>query len=273
LKRSSLRREIEEELAPVSPSPQGEAAFILRELGIDSPIAEIDPTLRLQIRGILDQRVQERVPVQYIFNRSYFMDLTLYVEPGIFIPRPETERLAEIAMELSDGTRPGRVLEVGTGSGAVMLSLKREFPDIFAVATDVSRRALRVARENGDRNGVSGPIRWVLGRGLGPFPEAPTFDLIVSNPPYVSPKERNTLAPEVRMEPGDALFSGQDGLELTRELMTGGRHLLRSSGHLALEIDPRSADGLLETGAMLGYLPIVKQDLSGRDRVLILRKR
>jgi release factor glutamine methyltransferase len=272
LRVSNLRREIEKELSSVSLSPSGEATFILREFGLDNPIEQVREETVRGVRKIVDRRVRERIPLQYLFSRAYFLDLALHVEEGVFIPRPETERLVEVARDVFTSRSPERILDVGTGTGAIALSLCRVFPEAGVVATDVSRKALEITRRNTVLNSIENEPFLVLGDGLNPFGQRTRFDLIVSNPPYVKLTERFNLPPEVLSEPGDALFSGEDGLDLSRELIREGSELLRPGGHLLLEIHPVNLGPLIDMAHENDYATGVERDLSGRDRVLVLRK-
>lgn len=271
---SRLKRELEDELSPVSPSPSDEAAFILRELELDDLTVSIDEETQQRIREVVSRRVLDRIPLQYQFRRSYFMDLVLHVEEGVFIPRPETELLVETALEFYPvGVSPGTILEVGTGTGAIALSLCRRFPDSLVVASDVSEKALFVARKNARLNDVENEPMLVLGRGFRPFRCEIGFDLIVSNPPYVRRSEGPGLPPEVLREPEVALFSGEEGLDLSRELIVDGAQYLNPCGYLILEINPESLGALLKLAKLNGYSTQVWKDYSGYDRVLVLKRR
>jgi release factor glutamine methyltransferase len=274
LRISRLKRELEDELSTVSPSPSAEAAFILKELELVDPTGSVDEETHRRIREVVTKRVVDRIPLQYQFSRSYFMDLVLCVEEGIFIPRPETELLVETASELFPaGVFPGRILDVGTGTGAIALSLCRRFPDSLVVASDVSEQALLMARRNARLNDMRNEPMLVHGRGLRPFLGEIGFDLIVSNPPYVRRSEGPGLPPEVLREPEVALFSGEDGLDLSRELIVDGTRCLNPGGHLLLEIHPESLGALLELAKANGYAARVRKDYSGYDRVMVLKRR
>ncbi len=155
-----------------------------------------------------------REPVAYILGRRHFRRLELAVDARALIPRPETELLVEVALGLPHGAR---VLDVGTGSGAVALALKDERPDLDVTGSDLSEGALALARANGERLALD--VRWLAADLLEGVPDE--YDAILSNPPYVPDGDRATLAPEIlRHEPMSALFAGEDGLDAIRPLLT-----------------------------------------------------
>ena len=161
--------------------------------------------------GFVRRRIQ-REPVAYILGRKGFRGIELEVDPRVLIPRPETELLVEVALEL----RPRRVLDVGTGSGAVALAIADELPVARVTATDTSTGALELTRANARRLGLNDRVRIESGT----FPAGERFDLIVANLPYVSESDWNRLAPEIaRYEPREALVAGPSGLEAIDDLI------------------------------------------------------
>ncbi len=162
----------------------------------------------------------QREPVAYILGRKGFRRLELAVDPRVLIPRPETEHVVEAALGLPAGAR---VVDVGTGSGAIALALADERPDLSVVGTEVSRGALAVARGNGARLGLA--VEFLEGDLLEPV--VGPVDAVVSNPPYVRAGER--LAPELGYEPIEALYGGHDGLDVYRRLVPRRPHVPRSS--------------------------------------------
>ena len=177
----------------------------------------------------LEAFVRRRVsgePLQYISGRQEFWSFGFKVDPRVLIPRPETELLVEQALSILMST-PFRkvplVLELGTGSGAIAISLAKEVKEIFIVATDISREALGLARENALRAGVERKIEFVNGdlfNALQSAKEKGPFDVIVSNPPYVTRSDIGSLAKEVRSEPEIALDGGEDGLDFYRRIIS-----------------------------------------------------
>ena len=174
-------------------------------------------------------------PIQYILCQTEFYGLPFAVTPDVLIPRPETEHLVEKVLELAMRFREPRIVDVGTGSGAIAVSLAHKLPGAQLVATDLSAAALDLARANAERNGVAGRIRFLCGDLLAPVAEE-RFDIVASNPPYVPCADCASLAVEVReYEPALALFAGGDGLDVIRRLIPEAFAALSSGGLLAFE--------------------------------------
>jgi len=203
-------------------------------------------------------------PVSYITGWREFYGLALRVNPEVLIPRPETERLVELALERLPA--PARVLELGTGSGTIAIALATERPGLgIVVATDVSEAALALARRNARDHGVE--IAFVLSDwfdALGPE----QFDLIVSNPPYVAAGDAHLERGDVRFEPRLALVGGEDGLDCIRKIAADARTRLRVGGWLLLEHGYDQKDRCVELLLELGYADVGDfQDLAGWPRV------
>jgi release factor glutamine methyltransferase len=179
---------------------------------VDRDLVVEGPAVRA-FQNAVRRRAVQREPVAYIVGRRGFRRLEVAVDPRALIPRPETELLVEVALQ---EPRDARVLDVGTGSGAVALALKDERPDLQVSGSDLSAEALALARANGERLGLD--VAWLRADLLAGVPDE--FDAILSNPPYVAESARSTLAPEIlRHEPSAALFSGPDGLDAIRALL------------------------------------------------------
>jgi release factor glutamine methyltransferase len=233
-----------------APSPSvDEAARRLAEAGCDTP--RLDAELLLREGADLERRIA-REPVAYILGRKGFRWIELSVDRRVLIPRPDTETLVEMALELApDGAR---VHDVGTGSGAVALALKAERPDLVVSASDASADAVDVARENARRLGLE--VSLAVARGLPPG----DYDLVVANLPYVREDEWDELAPEIRLyEPREALVSGADGLDAIRSLVGAAP----AGTLLALEHAPAQTEAVSELLAE----PRTVRDLAGRERV------
>jgi len=217
-------------------------------------------------------------PVAYLTGRRDFWTLTLAVGPGILIPRPETEVLVEHALAFLvslDIARP-RVLDIGTGSGAIALALAAEMPQLDIVALDASAQAVACARGNAENLGLADRVRVEQGR----FPEvcirdAGCFDLIVSNPPYISAADIETLASDIRdFEPREALDGGPDGLDVYRCWIPQCAPLLAANGCLMFEIGHDQAaavTGLLAAAGCYRGIEVVR-DYAGCDRVVLCRR-
>lgn len=175
-------------------------------------------------------------PLQYITGHQEFFKLDFEVTPAVLIPRPETELIVEAALELLSDDLDPRIADIGTGSGCLAISLLHERATARAVATDVSLAALQIARRNATRHGVADRLELIGSDGLTAVGARGFFDLIVSNPPYVSEDEMKALQREVNYEPRAALAAGPDGLSIIRRLLDETRSFLRPRGHFVFEI-------------------------------------
>ena len=175
-------------------------------------------------------------PVQYILGEAEFYGLPFRVTSNVLIPRPETEHLVEKAIELARKFETPRIVDVGTGSGAIAVALAHSIPSARITATDFSKAALMTAERNARRNGIAERVRFLQGDLLAPV-EGERFELIVSNPPYVADRDRTSLAVEVReYEPAIALFAGEDGLDVIRRLIPAAYAALVPGGYLLMEM-------------------------------------
>jgi release factor glutamine methyltransferase len=210
------------------------------------------------------------VPLQYLTGEQQFLDLVLGVAPGVFVPRPETEVLVERALEALEGTAAPAVVDVGTGTGAIALAVKRRRPDARVVATDVSDDAVAVALANASRHVLD--VEVLRGDLLAPVPAdlRGRLDLVVSNPPYVTRDEYEDLPPEVRAEPFVALVGGTD---VHRRLAAGAPSWLRAGGRLVMEIGAAQGSEVREALESRFDEIEILPDLAGRDRVVRARLR
>ena len=209
-------------------------------------------------------------PLQHLTGEQGFRHLVLTVRPGVFIPRPETEVLVDVALELLDNAATPCVVDLCTGSGAVALAIADEHPGARVIATDVSEAAVALARENAERLGLAVDVR--PGDLFGPLPTEcrGEVDLVVANPPYLSIELAADLPPEVRADPPEALFGG---LEVTRRLITEAIAWLHPGGALAVECDERAAAAVAAAAGGAGFEEVfVRRDLNGRDRVVGARR-
>jgi release factor glutamine methyltransferase len=228
----------------------------------DAELAVRGPAVRV-FQDAVRRRTREREPVAYIVGRRAFRRLELFVDPRALIPRPETELLVEIGVRLKSGAR---VLDLGTGSGAVALALKDERPDLEVVGSDVEVGALELARTNGRRLGLQ--VRWLHASLLAGIPG--TFDALLCNPPYVAEPERRELAPEIlRHEPPAALFAGPDGLVTIRALLAQIAER-RDLALAALEVGAGQARAVGELMRAAGFAVVrAERDLAGIERVVV----
>lgn len=222
------------------------------------------------------RRRAEREPLQYITGETGFRDLTLAVDRRVLIPRPETEVLVGEVLKFIGGEGEGEglsgvVLDIGTGSGAIVLSLLHEGPFEAGVATDVSEAALEVAAANAATHGLTDRVEFRAGSLWEPIGQGETFRVIVANPPYVADGARERLAPEIREhEPEAALFAGPDGLRLVREVVAGAPAHLATGGLLAVEVGLGQAEEVAAMCRDAGFTaPRVATDLTGRKRIVL----
>jgi release factor glutamine methyltransferase len=200
-------------------------------------------------------------PIQYILGEQEFFGLLFEVTPDVLIPRPETEHLVEATLRLSEKTR---ILDVGTGSGAIAIALAYHSPDSLVTAVDISPAALEVARRNAQRHGVVHRITFLQSDLLGSV--AGQFDVVVSNPPYVA--ETEALEPQVdRYEPHSALYAGPTGLEIYQRLIPQAREHLKPGGWLLMEMGFGQSEAL--KGLFCDWNQVsVSEDLQGIPRIV-----
>lgn len=214
-------------------------------------------------------RRERREPVAQILGKKAFWTFELVVTPDVLIPRPETEHLVAAALELVRPDATGRVLDLGIGSGAIAMALAKERPHMEVVGVDRSEKALDVARFNVSAHGLGARIALVHGDWGKSLPDL-SFDLVVSNPPYVKSGMVDALAPEVaRFEPRAALAAGPDGLDAFRALMPQVRRLLKPGGAFAFEIGQGQAEAVWALADAAGLDPQgVREDLAKIPRVV-----
>ena len=226
-----------------------------------------------QFKGYIKERVLHK-PVAYIVGHKDFMGLEFKVTEDTLIPRPDTEILVEaVISRLKTGGEPGVIADIGTGTGAICLSLLNYLTSLKAVTVDISEKALAVAKENAQRLGLSNRIEFFHGDLLEPIKDR-QFTAIISNPPYIPEGDIDTLAADVKdYEPVSALAAGPDGLDCYRRLVTAAGALLVDGGFLAMEIGINQREELekLAKESDWGQVEVVK-DLAGIDRVVILWK-
>ncbi len=217
----------------------------------------------------LVKRRSEGEPLQHLLGTVEFCGYVFLCDKRAMVPRPETEQLVELVRSTIRNPQVA-ILDVGTGSGVIALSLAAEFPEAKVLAVDLSDDALALARENAVRLNLSGQVRFLKSRLLENVEG--TFDLIVANLPYISARDRDTLSPEVLHDPEIALFAGERGDELLRELIVQAPSRLRAGGMLALEIGLGQSEALLSALAEKNYRDICsKNDYNGLTRFLFAR--
>ena len=228
---------------------------------------------RSRYRELVVKRVSERVPVSLLVGEKEFWSLPFKVSSEVLTPRPDTETLVEAALARLPAEGLGhRVLDVGTGSGAIALSLARERPKASITATDISPSALQIARLNADELQVGETVRFLEGSLFEPV-RGERFELIVSNPPYLARSVAGSLAPELAHEPELALFGGEDGYAVLRPFAAGVKEMLEPGGWTAVEVDPGQADAVGGWLTEAGLTEVeTLRDLGGRPRVVAGRR-
>ena len=224
----------------------------------------------------LVKRRGRREPLQHITGSVSFCGLEIAVNRQALVPRPETELLAELGWQFLStlNPQPSTALDFGTGTGCIAIALAVKCPNAKITATDVSAEALALARENVARHNVAGQIQFFRGDGFAAFSTDETFDLIISNPPYIPTGEIATLQPEVRdFDPRAALDGGADGLDFYRRLGREAKSFLKPDGRIMLEFGD-GQDGAIRKifEAEKWIVEAVKEDYSHRARILIARK-
>jgi release factor glutamine methyltransferase len=261
-------------------SPEIDARLLVgHALGLDHTALTIESARNLgndaarALEGLAARRLN-REPIARILGVKEFWGLPLRLNDDTLVPRPETETVVEAALAAIDGAGPRdralRIADLGTGSGALLIALLTELQNATGIGTDVSAEALAAAHDNADRLGIAGRAEFTIcdfGATL-----AGTFDLVVSNPPYVASADINTLSPEVRRDPHRALDGGLDGLDCYRTIAGQVRRLLKPDGDLVVELgigqEPAVAT-LFRTAGL--WLSPARSDLSGTPRALHAR--
>ena len=226
----------------------------------------------LRYYAFIDRRLTAE-PIQYIVGESEFYGLTFRVNRDVLIPRPETEHAVEKVLELAGAFASPRILDVGTGSGAIAVSLAAHLPGAAITATDVSPAALALAQQNAAANFVSERIRFLAGDLLAPV-AAERFEVVVSNPPYVAETDHKILSAEVRdFEPWLALFAGPEGLAIYRRIIPQAFSALVPGGYIVLEIGYGQQDAVAELLSQAGFINVVfTADLQAIPRIAAARR-
>ncbi|WP_309397850.1 peptide chain release factor N(5)-glutamine methyltransferase [Cerasicoccus maritimus] len=218
-----------------------------------------------KLRPLVGRRAR-REPLQYILGETEFLDVKLKCDARALIPRQETEELADLLVQNFGKTPPASVLDLGTGTGALALSLAQAWPDAAVIAVDLSADALALAQENAEANGLSARVQFVQGSWFTGVNGR--FDLIVSNPPYLTEEEMTTAEPEVvKFEPTGALVSGADGLDDLRKIFAEAPKFLNPGGMLAVETGIAQHEILADLANQVGFARVESiKDLDGRPR-------
>ena len=209
-------------------------------------------------------------PVAYIVGEREFWSLPLKVSPSTLIPRPDTERLVEVALDKTFG-KTGEILDLGTGTGAIALALASEMPNRRVTGIDLRSEAQQLASENAARLNITNTT-FLNGSWFEPLPEHSRFSLIVSNPPYIEKDDPHLSQGDVRFEPITALVAEEKGLADIKHIADKARHYLEADGWLAFEHGYDQGDAVREIMQALGYLDVMtEKDYGGNDRVTLGR--
>lgn len=252
--------------------------LLMQVLGRDRAYIYSHPDLELSCRelSLYNELLERRAcgePLQYITGHQEFWGLDLLVAPAVLIPRPETEHSVEAALERLHDIESPRIVDVGTGSGCIALALASELPKAKIDAVDISAEALEIARKNAQRLGFGDRIKFAHGDLLSNYRHLrPSYDMVISNPPYVGESEADKLQIEVRLhEPHCALFGGEHGLDIYRRLIPQARQVLKPDRWLVMEIGFSQEQAIHQ---LLHEWRDVRSiaDLRGIPRVVIARK-
>lgn len=245
------------------------AAGMSREDLILGPDRILTPEETARFESFLVRR-ERHEPVSRILGEREFYGRVFRVTPDTLDPRPDTETLVEAALSVMPGE--ARFLDLGTGTGAIAVTLLAERPDARALATDLSEAALAVARGNAERLGVADRVTFIRGNWLEPV--SGLFDTILSNPPYIPAGDIEGLSPDVRnFDPGLALLGGSDGLDPYRIIASGAGRYLASGGHVLVEIGAGRAEDVTDIFGEQGFAAVTRhKDLGGHERCLVFSR-
>ncbi len=234
------------------------------------PERAIDPAARGRLAALLARR-SAREPMAHVLGRREFWSLEFAVTPDVLVPRPDSETLVAAALEqVADRTAPLRLLDLGVGSGCLLLALLSELPQATGLGIDISRAAIAVAQRNATALGLATRVRFEHGNWLAGV--GGRFDVVVTNPPYIARGELAGLPPEVRHDPPAALDGGEDGLEAYRVIAAGLSAVLAPGGFGAIEIGAGQAEFVTAILREAGLEPWLRRsDLSGTTRCLLAR--
>ncbi len=225
----------------------------------------LDNKLEMYIYNL--NKIIEGIPIQYITKKQEFMRLDFFVDENVLIPQPDTEILVEEVLKISKlYNKKINILDLCTGSGAIAVSLAKYIKDVNIIATDISKNAIEIAEKNAINNNVEDKIKFVVSDMFKNIENK--FDIIVSNPPYIETKEIEKLSKEVKNEPIIALDGGNDGIKYYKIIADNYNKFLNIGGYLLLEIGYNQGESV----SKLFKNSEIKKDLSGNDRVILVKK-
>ena len=235
------------------------------------PEKEVDQKTYKKFQDLVERRLK-REPISYITGEKEFYSRSYKVNSGVLIPRPETELLVDEALLLANQIASPSILDIGTGSGCISVTLAYMCNNAKIVATDISQKALKVAKENIFKHGKQDKIS-LAGGDLITFFKDRSFDIVISNPPYISESEIKKLEPDVKdHEPIIALRAGEDGLEYIKRIISDSRRVLKEEGWCVLEVGQGQAEKVINLFKEYGFIAVsTKKDLNGIDRVILAK--
>ena len=265
------------ELEEISPTPRLDVETLLQKaLGVDRLyiLLNLDKDLSEDEEKTFNKFIEERLnnrPIAYIVGNREFMGLDFYVQEGVLIPRPDTEVLVEEVIEIAKDKGQIEILDIGTGSGAITVSLAKYLENAKLTSVDISEIALEIGKKNAISNNVEDRINFVKSDLFSSLNKNQKFDIIVSNPPYIKREVIDTLDKQVKdFEPYNALEGGIDGLDFYRAITTQAKDYLKEGGVLAYEVGHDQSEDVSKLMEMDGYTNIyTRKDLQQIDRVVI----
>ncbi len=237
----------------------------------------VDDEKRAKFRELVKQRAAGK-PVAYVLGTSEFYSMEFMVTPDVLIPRPETEHLVIETLDLLKGRsadQPVNILDIGTGSGIIAVTIAKQAPKANVMATDISENAVAIARKNAEKHGISERIEFAVGDLFDAVPDGYLFDVIVSNPPYIAQSERKLMdAHVIEHEPHVALFADDEGTAVLRRILDQAAAFLKPEGWLLLEFSPMIAKRVAQIAEGTGFYTQISigKDLAKLDRYLIAKK-
>lgn len=266
------------ELEEISSTPRLDVEILLQKalgdvdrlyihLNLEKFLSEEEENLFLKL---INERLNNR-PIAYIVGNREFMGLDFYVQEGVLIPRPDTEILVEEVIEIGNNKGEIEILDIGTGSGAITVSLAKYLDNANLTSVDISDIALEVGKKNAISNNVDNKIEFIKSNLFTEIDKDKKFDVIVSNPPYIRKKDVENLESQVKdFEPYTALEGGEDGLDFYRKITQQAKLYLKENGVLAYEVGHDQSEDVSKLMKINGYTNIyTKKDLQGIDRVVI----
>ena len=266
------------ELEEISSTPRLDVEILLQKalgdvdrlyihLNLEKVLSEEEDNLFLKL---INERLNNR-PIAYIVGNREFMGLDFYVQEGVLIPRPDTEILVEEVIEIGKNKGEIEILDIGTGSGAITVSLAKYLDNANLTSVDISDIALEVGKKYAISNNVDNKIEFIKSNLFTEIDKDKKFDVIVSNPPYIRKKDVENLESQVKdFEPYTALEGGEDGLDFYRKITEQAKLYLKENGVLAYEVGHDQSEDVSKLMEINGYTNIyTKKDLQGIDRVVI----